>query len=815
MRKPKGGHHHQQMTGSSVKKAAQSVMKTMELILWTAFVSMAQNTLALDMQRIIKDLSFQNLTSVPKGLSSSIEALDLSCNRIQRLAQDDFSAMLNLRFLNVSWNVLEEINPYAFMSTSHLEYLDLSHNKLGNLSRQDYLLFTPKLQFLDLTFNSFSMMTLGDAFSSLKQLQNLGLSAEAIKSEDFRSITDVQLQNLFLQLENLTTYENGSLQSIRSERVCIVVSNSATDEALIADTLSAFNKVELAAINGSQRYLTKFLSLNTSIKATHLYLTNIEMSWLEITNLFNVILQSSIKHLTVYIVTITGHISAQRLNPDSHLQSFNIKKVAVTNFFFFQGDLYHFIINMRVESLTVADTSIIHMTCPDNPSPIKVMDFSNNAFSESVFSTGGTECNKLRELNTLILKGNHVKKLQELSRRLQSMTSLQRLDVSFNLLAYKEEFGECHWPSSIVHMNLSSNNLDKSVFSCLPINTETLDLQNNEIDALPDHILRLDSLTELNLSSNRLLDIPSCHGFTNLQVFLLSDNSIHAPSMSFVDSCPRLREMDVGRNPFMCTCALREFAGLQRRHSIKLLRWPRAYSCRYPEVWSGRLLRDFHLPATSCNAGILAAAMLCPAVVIAVVTVALCKKLDLPWYMRMTWQWTRAKHRGRHPARHPENLQGIHFHAFVSYSQHDADWVKGHLLPSLEESQTLRICQHERNFIPGKTIVENIVRCVERSYRCIFVLSGHFVRSEWCHYELYFAHHQRLLRGSDSVILILLEPLPQYLIPSKFYQLKAMMARRTYLEWPQDNKKRKLFWAHLRAALQAPLPAAPEQTLLP
>uniref|UniRef100_A0AAV2MJC8 TIR domain-containing protein n=1 Tax=Knipowitschia caucasica TaxID=637954 RepID=A0AAV2MJC8_KNICA len=81
--------------------------------------------------------------------------------------------------------------------------------------------------------------------------------------------------------------------------------------------------------------------------------------------------------------------------------------------------------------------------------------------------------------------------------------------------------------------------------------------------------------------------------------------------------------------------------------------------------------------------------------------------------------------------------------------------------------------------------------------------------SEWCHYELYFATHQRLVRGPDSVVLVLLEPLPEYLIPSKYHQLKSMMRRHTYLEWPPEKAKQRLFWANLRAALQSDIPSAP------
>ncbi|KAJ8262411.1 hypothetical protein GJAV_G00166170 [Gymnothorax javanicus] len=788
-----------------------SAMKSTVLILWTMCVCTAQNASASDMKTVIKDLSRQNFTSVPKGLSPSIEALDLSQNRIQSLNYDDFSGMVKLRFLNMSWNIINEINSETFKSTLYLEHLDLSHNKLENLLGQDYLFFTPKLQFLDLTFNNFYGMTLGSMFRSLKQLRNLGLSAEVVKRHDFQSISDILLQNVFLQLENLTTYENSSLQDVQCKKLGIFVSNRDTDIALIADALSKFDGVELVGINSSLAHLSNFVSQSKSIKTLHLFLTNIVMTWPEGSSMINNVLQSTIKDLSIYMLTLTGKIGPEKSTSVCHLQSLKIVGVQIIDMFFSQGDIYDYFANMKVEKLTLADTSLVQMTCPKEHSPIKFMDFSGNAITEKVFSVGGAECFTLLELQTLILKWNRIQNIKQLSLRLQGMTSLEHLDVSFNSLVYSNAFGNCSWPSSIQLLNLSSNHLDQSVFSCLPSKIETLDLRNNQINVLPDGLLRLDMLKYLDLSSNQLRDIPGCDCFTNLVVFLLRDNSLQAPSMQFTASCPHLRQMDMGGNPFVCTCALREFAVLQDYHPIKLLHWPQAYRCRYPDNWRDKLLSDFYLPAISCRVEFLAAAILCPAVAVVIATLVVCKKLDMPWYLRMIWQWTRAKHR----ARRREDLEGICFHAFVSYSEHDADWVKGHLLPNLEEGGTLHICQHERNFVPGKTIVENIIRCVERSYRCIFVLSSHFVSSSWCHYELYFAQHQRLSRGSDSVILILREPLPQYLIPSKFYQLKSMMAQRTYLEWPQDSNKHRLFWAHLRAAVQAPLSVVPDQDLEP
>uniref|UniRef100_A0A2K6LFC0 Toll like receptor 1 n=1 Tax=Rhinopithecus bieti TaxID=61621 RepID=A0A2K6LFC0_RHIBE len=152
-----------------------------------------------------------------------------------------------------------------------------------------------------------------------------------------------------------------------------------------------------------------------------------------------------------------------------------------------------------------------------------------------------------------------------------------------------------------------------------------------------------------------------------------------------------------------------------------------------------------------------------------------------------------------------EELQrNLQFHAFISYSGHDSFWVKNELLPNLEK-EGMQICLHERNFVPGKSIVENIINCIEKSYKSIFVLSPNFVQSEWCHYELYFAHHNLFHEGYNNLILILLEPIPQYSIPSSYHKLKNLMARRTYLAWPKEKSKHGLFWANLRAAINIKL----------
>ncbi|KAG7335251.1 hypothetical protein KOW79_001847 [Hemibagrus wyckioides] len=423
--------------------------------------------------------------------------------------------------------------------------------------------------------------------------------------------------------------------------------------------------------------------------------------------------------------------------------------------------------------------------------------------------------------------------------------STQSLDLSQNQIWTLKKYS-FHGTPRLHFLNLSWNilkDIHPDTFISTPL-LATLDLSHNSLKMLShqQYLLQAQNLQYLDMSSNlfavmalgvldltanRLLDLPDCLGYPKLQKLMLRGNFLHAPSTETLKTCSHLTVVDISMNPYICTCPLRAFTNLiddkgtlagsnsSNNQRITMAHWPDEYQCSYPEYWKKTILKKVRLLEITCNAGLLAAAILVPAIILAIAFGILCHQLDFPWYISMIWKWTRAKRRARSSQQRAEDLQGVCFHAFISYSQRNASWVIGQLLPKLEGEDSssqnrLRVCHHERDFIPGRPILDNILRCIEQSRCCVFVLSSHFVQSEWCHYELYFASHQRITRGTDNIILILLEPLPTYLIPNKYYQLKAMLARRTYLEWPQDKAKQRMFWANLRAALEADLPESVE-----
>ncbi|NXY31093.1 TLR22 protein, partial [Pomatorhinus ruficollis] len=146
----------------------------------------------------------------------------------------------------------------------------------------------------------------------------------------------------------------------------------------------------------------------------------------------------------------------------------------------------------------------------------------------------------------------------------------------------------------------------------------------------------------------------------------------------------------------------------------------------------------------------------------------------------------------------------ISYDAFVSYSENDSDWVENTMVRELEQAcPPFRLCLHKRDFVPGKWIVDNIIDSIEKSRKTLFVLSEHFVQSEWCKYELDFSHFRLFDENNDAAILILLEPIQSNAIPKRFCKLRKIMNTKTYLEWPAGEEQQQVFWFNLKIALRS------------
>ncbi|XP_074678430.1 toll-like receptor 1 [Strix aluco] len=764
----------------------------------------------------VANYSNRLLTNVPKNIPVHTQVLDLSHNRISGLSISEFISLPDLQVLNLSHNLITELDFSVFIFNEDLEYLDLSHNNILKV----YCQTLAYLRHLDLSFNNFTALPICQEFGNMFRLEYLGLSATTIRRSDFRYIIHLQLHTVILTLEEFSLYEPQSLTALNTRSLRIVfAANKNFSFSLLYDGMSTSENLKIVNLRYTLSYKyfpSPSLALLKKIKTTSLMLDTVDLQWAIILQIFLLIWYSPVEHLTVRNLTFRGPLGElteyeflpllssleQLISLDGSMKALTLEHVRNKVYYFNQEILYRQFSEMNIASLTIYDAYMPHMLCPNRTSSFQYLNFSHNALTDELFQNCGT----LTDLKLLILQRNKFESLPKVSFMTSHMKSLKYLDMSNNLLRHDAADAQCRWAESLTELDLSSNQLMDAVFECLPVNIKKLYLQNNQITSVPKEMAELKSLEELNLASNRLSDLPGCGGFTSLEFLNVEMNSILTPSADFFQSCLRVRELQAGRNPFKCSCELQDFIRLERQSGGKLSGWPAAYVCEYPEDLQGTQLKDFHLTELACNTVLLLVTALLLTLVLVAVVAFLCIYLDVPWYVRMTWQWTQTKRRAWH--NHPEEQETIlQFHAFISYSERDSLWVKNELIPNLEKGEgCVQLCQHERNFVPGKSIVENIINCIEKSYKSIFVLSPNFVRSEWCHYELYFAHHKLFSENSNSLILILLEPIPPYIIPARYHKLKALMAKRTYLEWPKEKSKRALFWANLRAAISINLP---------
>ena len=142
-------------------------------------------------------------------------------------------------------------------------------------------------------------------------------------------------------------------------------------------------------------------------------------------------------------------------------------------------------------------------------------------------------------------------------------------------------------------------------------------------------------------------------------------------------------------------------------------------------------------------------------------------------------------------------MHPFQYDVFLAYAEEDKHWVQQELLPVLEEEWGLRVCVHQRDFVPGKHIIDNISDCVEDSDRAIMVFSPHFARSPWCQYELRLCQ-TCVMERDDVMVLLMLEETESRDMTGP---MLAMLRTTTYIEWADEPPARASFWGRLKLAL--------------
>ncbi|XP_062865722.1 toll-like receptor 2 [Trichomycterus rosablanca] len=753
-------------------------------------------------ERRFCNCSAKHLLNVPI-VPENVLDLDLSFNDIKSVKQKDLSVYGDLRTLNLHKNQLTKIHKDAFSSQLNLETLDLSFNNLRNVSASWFHKLR-SLKHLNILGNQYTTVGSVPLFQSAQKLSTLKFGNPVIREVKRHVLSTLShLDEMMFVGGSLRSYEQGSFRTKFISKVTLSLQALfQTDPALVSKILRdvSYPGTSLTvrdAVLMTNESVQPFIEVRKG-QTARLTLRNMRATDEGVIYCLEALNGSPLTYLGLEDNKFKGGgmWGNASWTHFEKLRTIYVRNLEIQGFISFSSMLQLEFLLKHPTEISVINCTVFVIPCITSYllKKLEYLDMSQNLLSdltirESLCDGKGV----MHNLNVLNVSSNSLKSLGLMSHLVTSLEKLTFLDMSHNDFSTMPQ--KCTWPASLRFMNLSSTKL-RSVTPCLPQSLAVLDVSENDLTVFQ---LQLPNLVELRLSGNRFLHFPYGGRFPGLKMLVIQRNTINMFNKTELMAFNTLQFLEAGHNNFVCTCEFVAFFKTDVDHLITLRDGHQSYVCDSPFTFRGQRVDHARWSVFECYM-IPAVSILCVLIVLVlVITAVVCHKLHVLWYLQMTMAWLKAK---RKPAIHRGGAN-LRYDAFVSYSQHDAEWVEEILAPELESSQpSFSLCLHKRDFLAGRWIVDNIIESIEKSYRTLFVLSEHFVTSEWCRYELDFSHFRIVDEHDDSAVLILLEPIPKETIPKRFCKLRKIMNSRTYLEWPQEDERKEEFWSTLRAVLK-------------
>ncbi|KAK7886948.1 hypothetical protein WMY93_026569 [Mugilogobius chulae] len=727
----------------------------------------------------------RQLDSVPwQHLPTTLEIIDLSYNKLDTIYANDFSKFPKLRKLLLAYNNISHIDENAFQYNPLLEDLNIFNNSLQEIPARP-LQPLSNLKTLLMSNNLYKHATLAESFSSFTKLQVLSMGGPLVmglRRGDFESIQNISLELFAIKCSsNLSYYERGSLEVVQTKQMGFDMAIDKLPNALLdmlgdlADKkltdLQFRNLFEFTYYTGTEDIFRRLQNITAGRLIFYRGKFNENLMRMLLLNLQ----KTTIKRLRLQYIDFARSPSFSDSGAESSITDLKLDHLDL--WYISNPDILRF--DWRFTWLSkIKELSIQYVYLNSAPCDawlemrtLRMLDVSNNRLrNEYIYNRRCVYKGTLPNLRTFNLTNNELTSLRDLSSLTRYFHQMDVLDVSYNKLGSADQSSGCVWYQNITRFIAHHNEFVSKSLLCLPATVEYLDLSYCNLDELDMMFFKkATNIKELLLSGNKIKYIPPDWKSLSLQSLSLDGNSFGVITIDSFQEMPLLTSLKAGNNPYQCTCELHAFVeNTLAKEKVNLTDWPWNYHCYHPQPLLNTLISKYF-----------------PVVII--VLMVICYIFDLPWYTKATYQIIRAKYRA-YQENASEGVGQFTYHAFISYSHSDADWVRDQLLPALENSRNpYRLCIHERDFMPGKWIIDNIIENIESSRKVIFVLSRHFVNSEWCNYELYFAQQRAMGKSFND-----------------YCKLRKMLSTKTYLEWPQQVSQQSFFWAQLRSVLGRP-----------
>ena len=642
---------------------------------------------------------------------------------------------------------------------TNLQSLIIGKSMITNLHNNSFLGVG---SILALTLNLFRLQSIDPyAFQPLNKLEQIEFDLIPMRLRD--------LTNAFSGFNNRT---------LKRITIRCIGSKMAEAEVLDETVYRGFKELNIThltvtycsiavARKGYSKYLPNLKHLNLS----HNYISGDKTSAVELLYLNNLeLLDGSYQHV----------MSGDNEGLHSASEADNTLKRSSSTVYRLPPNLKHIYLHHWMAYMNRIDVYV----SPDNM--LKYIDISGNFLSEIAKPFRGFE--ELEFLN-----------MQSVSLRNFTLNAFQYFPTITTILLGNNAIGQ------IIQEDINGKVFGKNSY------LTSLDMRRCSIQTLPDNFMySIRGVRYLNLSDNSLTGL-NITASTQLLLLNISNNKFTMLPNNFIDAVKRITEnthgserfvLDLSNNPVTLErpcCSVVSLLRLSNNPNNKLhLYKSENYQCingnKLSKFTDINLIRLKHV----CFPPIWKERVLYPSVALGVIV--FCITVSVIFYRRR-WCFRSYYLAGKRYLRSQRQIdeETFRFDAFVAYHEANTTWVINDLKHKLEDVYGFRLCLHQRDFLPGEAIEDNISNAIEVSKRVILILSPAFITSNWCLIEMRLARQAAIDRGYDILIPVILQ---KFDFTQTTMTLVNILKEQTYINWPGQNLQgQSVFWQRLCNAL--------------
>ena len=801
------------------------------------FLGFKANNMECTYHNGFADCSHLNLTSVPSSLPNSTKHLDISHNRIHTLRNRSFEYLVSLMTLDLSHNEMNYIAAEAFKGLTNLTSLSLNNNglKVNEISGSVFRnMKGVKMLTIDSNLYTVWKNIFVEIIKNLPELYQIEL--DVVPNYEFE-VEFVHLKHLSVLLIHAKSFE-GFYYRKRTFKHLPLTQITKLDlydvHKIDNDTFSNLTDLQYLMIRmgnvvGQQTISKVFQSLDVfrdkNITDLDINSNTFDQSFrLDGSHLQYVqrICLKSFKLRSMYITGIDGYAFITFAT-----QSKCLEKLELLDNIIFEPKMTILLFNCLFHNLRYLRYYDNNKGDKGTNQTLDVKYSLNNACMQTRQKFGNFMIiiTIASTLTDLVIKDSILldnldgfsfgggKNLQILEMKMNLINCLFQIDGAENL-KYLDMTG---WRCKTISGHLLSkvplletliaartslgdglkNNADVAFLLQNNLKLQHVDLTYNKISYLPNSLFmhQFPNLTNVNISHNYLSNFPSFGSNTKPEIIDLSFNSIthlNDKELEIIDYM-KPSKIYLDGNPLQCSCRSLQFLKWMKKSDIiadvDVLRCIREDGSSQNvvdffwnlELFESECLSKFWLPFSVTLSSVITICIIFTAVYVRYKRVFEYLVLIIRMYCRSRSTITRRE-----------------YDAFVSYSHDDLTWVVE--LHDELTSMGFDICLHDKTFIPGTPIGENIIQAIDSSRKVIFIITKNFLKSDWGSYELEMTRMHAFRRGNDNMVIVVIKgdvpmsSLPRVLL-SMWYKVRSV-------EWPNESclpfETEEYFYRHLK-----------------